>query len=209
MAIEQLNVSRETVFGFRCCPKCKQYQHASFFPNKTPAGEPKGLCKGCLQVSRLLRGMQKSKYEDEVVGRPGSGWLRRRAISLFDGAEHRSRRLGVSFTITVGWIQNRLRAGCCEITGIGFDMNRSLGPGRRSNFSPSLERVNPCLGYTPDNCRVVVWIYNAAKGAGLHGDVERLVDGVISHRRASGQEARSVCFRRHKRLVPLREKLKR
>ena len=63
-------------------------------------------------------------------------------------------------TLTVEWIEQRLLQGVCEVTGIAFEMK-----GDRRPFMPSIDRIDSGKGYTPDNCRVVLWIINAAKQA--------------------------------------------
>jgi hypothetical protein len=65
--------------------------------------------------------------------------------------------------ITEKWILERVSAGVCEVTGLPFILP-VIKNGKQKNqpFSPSLDRKNPALGYTPDNCRVVVWAFNAA-----------------------------------------------
>lgn len=189
----------------RACPKCEKYFHFGFFPRRTSDGRPIGPCMDCIQTAKLLRKIRKSKFKDEDVG-AGSGWLRRRASALFAGAQQRSQRLRKPVTITVEWIEKRLHAGYCEVTGIPFDMKRNRGSGNRSSLTPSLDRKEPHLGYTAENCRVVVWMYNAAKGTGTHKDVERLMDAMAACQRAASKESRASCFKRNRKLVPLREK---
>ena len=63
-------------------------------------------------------------------------------------------------TLTVEWIEQRLLQGVCEVTGIAFERK-----GDRRPFMPSIDRIDSSKGYTPENCRVVLWIINAAKQA--------------------------------------------
>lgn len=75
-------------------------------------------------------------------------------------ARTRAKKKDIPFSLTRHWIEDRLRAGHCEATGIRFSFKSSyLNP-----FGPSLDRVDSSLGYTPDNVQVVVWAYNNAKG---------------------------------------------
>lgn len=100
---------------------------------------------------------------------------RRKAWTLTNAAALRAKKRGLPFTITSQWVENKLKAGKCERTGIPFNISRGPGglPGPRSPWSPSLDRINPQLGYTEDNTQVVVWAYNAAKGT--WGDEEVLM----------------------------------
>lgn len=51
-----------------------------------------------------------------------------------------------------------IEAGRCEMTGILFE----IGRGRNNWRAPSLDRINPELGYVPQNVRVVCYGMNAA-----------------------------------------------
>lgn len=61
-------------------------------------------------------------------------------------------------SLTIEWIKGKLLAGVCEVTGIAFEFERNGNP-----FFPSIDRIDSSKGYTPDNCRVVLWIINTAK----------------------------------------------
>ena len=99
-------------------------------------------------------------------------------------------RKGLVFDITEHWILEKVQAGYCEVTGLPFDVMGSLTE-MRGNSSPSLDRRNSHEGYTEDNCQVVVWIYNCAKGAGTHDDVVRMAKALLeveAARAAANQE---------------------
>ena len=52
----------------------------------------------------------------------------------------------------------------CALTGIGFDVDyRTEGAGG-THLAPSPDRIDPKLGYVPDNVRWVLWAVNRAKG---------------------------------------------
>ena len=83
---------------------------------------------------------------------------------LWSRAKARALRKGHEFTITKEWVQERLTAGVCEMTGLPFDLD--LGTAAEPNpWSPTIDRRDSRLGYTPDNCRLVTWVYNAAKNS--------------------------------------------
>lgn len=83
---------------------------------------------------------------------------------MLEQAKRRALKAELDFDLTVEWILERIDVGRCEATGIRFELEpRHPGQGPRSQASPSIDRVNPKAGYTKDNCRVVVWVYNRAK----------------------------------------------
>lgn len=85
------------------------------------------------------------------------------AHRLFRSARNRAIARGEDFEITPEWIQCRLDLGVCEATGLHFDFERTTKGKFLCARAPSLDRKNPGLGYTPDNCWVVCLQVNLAK----------------------------------------------
>ncbi len=72
-------------------------------------------------------------------------------------------------------------AGKCEVTGLAFSLNRPKT--RRESlraWGPSVDRVDPLKGYTRDNCRLVCWMYNAAKGVSSDEDVMTMARALVA-----------------------------
>lgn len=93
---------------------------------------------------------------------------RARAGSLWWVAKKRATKKNLDFTISKKWIFEILQKGLCEVTNISFDLSRK---GMRNFYSPSIDRIDNTKGYTQDNCRVVIWGYNSAKGVDTDIDV--------------------------------------
>ena len=68
----------------------------------------------------------------------------------------------MDFNLDLDWLYKRLYF--CERTGIEFNIGYN-----GSNYSdrdlrtPSIDKINPELGYTKDNCQIVCWWYNVSK----------------------------------------------
>lgn len=106
-----------------------------------------------------------------------------RVTHLFHSAKTRSKRFGVPFDLTREWIAERLERGCCEVTGLPFTFGVGGGIGHRQNsFSPSIDRIKQGGGYTRENCRVVVFMYNWARGAFPDEHFARMLDALIEKR---------------------------
>lgn len=88
---------------------------------------------------------------------------RHHARRLLNSAQRRAREKGVPFELNVAlraFVASALQEGVCELTGLPIEPNA----GRRTPFSPSLDRISPALGYIPGNVRVVCWAVNAMVG---------------------------------------------
>lgn len=106
----------------------------------------------------------------------------RRSVNLFHAALDRARQRNLEFTLLREWIEEKIRDGC-ERTGIAFDVSpRSGGDNysNRSSFCPSLDKIDPFKGYTPDNVQVVCWIYNVAKQQSTDEEVLKFCESVIA-----------------------------
>ena len=87
--------------------------------------------------------------------------LEKRAMCLIASARVRCRNKGIHFALDgfAEELQRRIDSGRCELSGAAFD----LSPGRKAT-SPSLDRRDPAMGYTPENVRVICHALNAALG---------------------------------------------
>lgn len=87
--------------------------------------------------------------------------LEKRAMCLVATARTRARLRSLDFDLDAhtAALQKRIDAGCCELSGVRFD----LSPGRKA-FSPSLDRIDPKQGYLFKNIRVVCHAMNVSLG---------------------------------------------
>lgn len=88
---------------------------------------------------------------------------RGRAIALMSDARCSSKKRKLKIDISNDWVEEKLKKGVCELTGIPFD----FGPSKNTYLNkcaPSLDRINSNKGYTKDNVRVVLCAVNNALG---------------------------------------------
>lgn len=95
------------------------------------------------------------------------------AKRLLDLAQRRSKQKQLECTITRQWIENKINLGKCEITQLPFTLDIKKGP-----WTPSLDRIDNTKGYTEENVKVVVCIYNFAKNQYTHQDVITLAKAI-------------------------------
>jgi hypothetical protein len=87
----------------------------------------------------------------------------------------RATKKGLPATIDVWWMMEKLQANVCEVTGIELE----LGGAPYAAFSPSIDRIDPDLGYTKKNTRLVCLIYNSAKHVNTDKDVLKMAKALI------------------------------
>lgn len=102
-----------------------------------------------------------------------------RAKQLWSEAKRRANRDNIEFSLNLNGIEERVLRGKCEVTDIQFDFSPAT-TSSTNKYAPSLDRTDPHKGYTEENVKVVVWIFNRAKGDFSSQDVlefaKRLVD---------------------------------
>ena len=99
---------------------------------------------------------------DQVNERNRQRRLSKRAMCLVAAARIRSRNKGIPFSLNeldVCLLQQAIDTGLCQLSGIPFNLERG-----RCATSPSLDRIDPKLGYISGNVRVVCHAINAALG---------------------------------------------
>jgi hypothetical protein len=161
------------------CSKCgrsrTQIEHFYNYGGKRSKRQ-RSVCKHCLSVSsKALAARTKDRINELAQARRRNS-PRAMAASLYFGAKRRAAIRGIEFTIDLEFVNGLISLGCCAVTGIRFEFSRT---GTRQNpRAPSLDRINPRVGYVKSNCRLVTWIYNRAKGDGTDQDVIELAEAL-------------------------------
>lgn len=102
-----------------------------------------------------------------------------RARRMIQWVKCRAKRLGVPFDLTVEFLADKISSGICEVTGIPFELGVSEINHAKA-FSPSVDRITPGGGYTQDNVRVVVYIYNIARSDFSEDDVLTFAKALVA-----------------------------
>lgn len=103
----------------------------------------------------------------------------RKAARLLRAAKERARKHDLPFDITLDDVLPALLRGVCEATGLPFDFRSG---NRRMPFVPSIDRIEPVLGYTRGNIQIVVWALNAARGPWGDAVFLQVTDAFKTHR---------------------------
>jgi hypothetical protein len=91
---------------------------------------------------------------------------------LFQLAKQRAARIGVPFSITEADIRIPKR---CPVLGLRL----KHGIEKRRNSSPSIDRLNPRLGYVPGNIAVISYIANMIKSNATPKQLEKVSKWVL------------------------------
>ena len=80
------------------------------------------------------------------------------------------------------WIEQKILAGVCEVTGIPFDLQgkTSACVHAKNPWVPSLDRIDSQKPYQKDNVQLVVYMYNVCKAEFAHADVVKFCRAVAA-----------------------------
>lgn len=96
------------------------------------------------------------------------------ACCLYWNAKRRAQVDGLEFSLTKEWIAAAVTSGVCQVTGLPFVYENG-----RSPWAPSLDKTDPAGGYTPENVKVVVWMYNTCKWTFTHEDIVTFARAIL------------------------------
>lgn len=102
--------------------------------------------------------------------------LSRPWLHLYNGAKQRAQQNGHEFSLTHEWAEQTW-TGYCAVSKISF----GLTDVRQHPFSPSIDRIDPLKGYTPENCRFVLMGVNALKGRGTDADMMTIARAILEN----------------------------
>lgn len=182
------------------CKKCKITKSLSEFHNDQKRKDGKyPNCKEChyfyvrerykttdaKQKRQVLYAKNREKTEfieaNKKRGDKFYNSLEGRAKTLFNGIKSRQ----PDATVTYEQILNDMKNGICAVTRIPLDFDMKTykeKTGRRSNpFSPSVDKINPNKGYTPENTRIVIWQYNMMKSELSDGEMYLICQAVVNN----------------------------
>jgi len=165
----------EVALGTRCnnlevIGHCRAGQHSSGSQKR----EVECRCVECgkegwWQKTNFLAGKANCNCHREVV----SGLSNTPEGILFMHARKRAKEQGVPFTITVHDIKI---PEVCPVLCIPLGRNA----GHFGDSSPSLDKLIPAKGYTPDNCWVISWRANRLKGDATPEELQALAAAVAA-----------------------------
>ena len=99
-------------------------------------------------------------------------------IRLYYYAGVRAKQKNMERTITLEWLKKECENNICSVTGKTFDYNSNY---HRNPYGPSVDRIDITKGYTPENCRIVIWAFNRARDHYTDKDVYSMCKTLLVH----------------------------
>ena len=169
--LENREMSNSKVFGGYICKSCK-------------STETLVKCKDCDTLVDVSTGKHSGYCEHH--------WNTHRiAYNLASGTKYRASKGNMLYDLDIDWVKERLST--CEVTGIKFELRNVKVKQSKGNYidrsplSPSIDKINPSLGYTKENCRVVIWWYNLCKATWSDDDVSKIIKQWINNEGYNGK----------------------
>ena len=116
----------------------------------------------------------KTQYQKQKENNPIAHRVRR----LLNTTKKAAKKKNFEHFIDKQWCLDKL-TGVCEITGLQFDLSVEGAYKKMNPFAPSVDRINNNIGYTKDNCQMVVWIYNCSKNNFTDKDLYKMCKAVV------------------------------
>lgn len=169
--------------GIKICSKCLVSKPSVLFHKRNENGKTRQPCIECVKKNR-----NKKCVDCETLftplGRKANRCEKcypffRQATTLYFSSKYRATKYNIPFDLDIDWIKNKLKDNCPK-TGYAFDiMTKGKNFSSRSPLGPSLDKIDPNLGYTKDNTQLVCWWYNVTKQRFLDEEVLELCKAVV------------------------------
>ena len=99
--------------------------------------------------------------------------------AMYRSLAGRAKRANISFELSLECVRELTAGMVCSATGLPLSWEWS-GPGKNP-WAPSVDRLEPHLGYVESNIRITCWAYNLARSNWSDEIVRVLARGVVSH----------------------------
>lgn len=153
------NGEEVTCKGHELCFLCETQQKAvrsTMCTSCRKSNHPKYLTENDRKAAKLAR--QRASRKSDVVG------------CMVRAAKVRAKQKGLRFCITK---DDLVMPKLCPILGIEIKRAEGTGP---SDHSPSLDRIEPELGYVPGNVAIISFRANQIKSNGTIEEHERVIE---------------------------------
>ena len=99
----------------------------------------------------------------------------RQLAKLIENATKRSKASKRKCTLDDDWVRWALTQDICPLTGLRIDWSDRRSRSAPGPLAPSIDRIEPLEGYTPENTRIVCHFANIAKSVWTDAEFTLLV----------------------------------
>lgn len=138
---------------FRVCRTCNKLKNLldDFYDHKLSLKGKDKRCKKCMNKSSISRRKERyktdKKYRQRLLQQNKKRYKKNRTYVMWRDARYRAKINNLPFTIKISDI---IIPKICPILNLPIELNNT-----KSMMSPSLDKINPILGYTKENIQVI------------------------------------------------------
>lgn len=142
--------------GCAVCNRCKRSVSVALFPkSKTNKSGRYSYCKNCCHEQYKAKRQNAIRY---TAGR------------FLADIRQRAKSRNIPCDLDLPFLMEKFQTNRCELSGLEWRSESTITP-----YSPSIDRIDPSLGYTKDNVRVILMGLNALKGSGTDQDMKTII----------------------------------
>lgn len=166
--VDEFYKDKTSKYGIQAACKVCTKQHNAKWKAEHPDYHKQ---KGKERYQRSENRARYQRYRDQYLERAKlyRSTVQGRGNHLLSSARQRAKTKGIGYTLSVEWFltQAENQDYCCALTGLALDFDgKNTSEQRQYNpLAPSLDRIDPAQGYTPENTRLVCTAINI----GLNG----------------------------------------
>lgn len=158
------------IIKYKNCTRCLTRQPLdNFYIRSDKPHLRTSHCKDCMLRDQRISNARNPERRKTILVNSRINGL---AVSLLRGARNRAIKRGIFFDLDLDDIIVPI---LCPVFGI--PLHSTIGSGRRgpSPSSPSIDRVNPKLGYTKDNIRIISHKANTIKSNATILELQQII----------------------------------
>jgi hypothetical protein len=173
----------------RICSSCKRELSLDQFQTRTDRKDlTRSQCKVCCshknkiwrdKNKKRLEVLRKKNYVEYTseYRKASREWRRKNPLQkLIQGAKERARKFNLPFNLTVS---DLIMPETCPVLGIKLEPN--IGGKIAAPNSPSLDRINPKLGYVKGNVQIISFRANTIKNCGSLEEHQKVIRYMLDH----------------------------
>jgi hypothetical protein len=161
-----------THLGFKVCSKCREPKTLDYFYAHKTSGY-QASCKDCSKV--LSKQQQRKRLENE-------SWEHRLFWSAYrhiGTANGKGAKLEFSITVETVKFQFEKQNNLCHWAKMPMDLTIGAEKTKYNPRSPSIDRIDNCVGYTPENIVITLWSINRMRGSMSYNEFHDFINEIV------------------------------